>query len=173
MKQISSLIYWMQGDGRRAALFAALASASLLAIAYYFQYVVKLLPCELCYWQRKPHLVIIALGLIGFFVAKPKWRAGILALLILTALVGVGISAFHVGVEHKWWPGLSTCSAPTAVTRSLEEARALIFGGNTVVPCDQPAWVFLGISMAGWNGLATFMVALWAGYGARRSWRAA
>jgi disulfide bond formation protein DsbB len=172
MKQILNCLNWMQGDGRRAALFAALASAGLLAAAYFFQYVVKLLPCELCYWQRKPHFAIIPLGLLGFFLMQARWRFVVLGLIVLAALTNTGISIFHVGVEHHWWQGLSTCSAPTAVTRTIEEARNLIFN-STVVPCDKPAWVFLGISMAGWNGLASLAIALWAALGARRSWRAA
>lgn len=160
MKQILNLLRWMQGDGRKAALFASLGSAATLATAYYFQFVVKLLPCQLCFIGRKPHMVIIALGLIAFFMSKARIRAGVLVLMILAALAGVGISGFHVGVEHKWWRGLDSCSAPTAVTHTLEEARELIFN-STVVPCDEPAWVFLGISMAGWNGILYLMLAGW------------
>ncbi len=156
------------GNGRRAALLLALGSATLLAIVYYFQYVLRILPCELCYWQRKPHMLIIALGLAGALLVQPKARAGILALMALAAFANMGISIFHVGVEYKWWQGLATCSAPTAVTTSLEEARNLIFN-STVVPCDQPGWVFLGISMAGWNGLISLAMGVFAVLGARKS----
>ncbi len=44
-------------------LLAALGSGALLGGAYYFQYVVGLAPCEMCYWQRWPHMVAIAAGL--------------------------------------------------------------------------------------------------------------
>ena len=33
-------------------LLAVLGSGALLGGAYYFQYVVGLAPCEMCYWQR-------------------------------------------------------------------------------------------------------------------------
>jgi disulfide bond formation protein DsbB len=168
MKQLLKLYCWLQGDGRKAAAFAALASALILATAYYFQYVVKLVPCELCYWGRKPHLLLIALGLVTLAMAKPKIRAFFLSLMILAALTGVGISGFHVGVEHKWWEGLATCGAPTEVTRTIEDVRALIFE-KTVAACDTPAWVFLGLSMAGWNGVLFVMLTAWLVLALRRT----
>src|SRR5205814_10552461 len=39
----------------KIGLMAALGSGALLLGAYYFQYVEKLAPCDLCYWQRWPH----------------------------------------------------------------------------------------------------------------------
>ena len=52
-------------------LLAALGSGALLGGAYYFQYVVGLPPCDLCYLQRWPHMVAIAVVLLqqvaGYF----------------------------------------------------------------------------------------------------------
>ena len=48
----------------KLGLLAALGSGALLGGAYYFQYVVGLSPCEMCYWQRWPHMVAIAVGLL-------------------------------------------------------------------------------------------------------------
>lgn len=163
------LLNRLLGDGRLVALELALLSAVLIATVYYFQLVLKILPCELCYWQRKPHFALIPLGVIGFFLANARWRAGVLGAMAVLALANTGISIFHVGVEYHWWQGLPTCSAPTAVTTTLEQARDLIFRA-TVVPCDKPGWVFMGISMAGWNGLVSLGMAIWALLGAHRSW---
>lgn len=164
------LLDWFQGDGRKAALFTGLASAALLATAYFFEYVVRLLPCYLCYWERKPHMALIALGLVGFLISKPRLRAGILVLMMLAALGNAGLAFFHVGVEYHWWVGLPTCSAPTAITSDLESARQLVFE-STVVPCDKAAWIFLGVSMAGWNGIVCLFMAAWTAFAARRSWK--
>ena len=49
----------------KLGLLAALGSGALLGGAYYFQYGVGLSPCELCYWQRWPHMVAIAVGLLA------------------------------------------------------------------------------------------------------------
>jgi disulfide bond formation protein DsbB len=170
MKSFLSLLQWMQGDGRRAALFSALGSASVLAAAWYYEHVVKLLPCYLCYLERKPHMALIALGLPAALAKNPKARASLLAVMAVLALANTGISIFHVGVEHHWWNGLSSCSAPTAVATTLDQARNLIFG-STIVPCDKAVWFFLGISMAGWNGIISLGMALWAGFAAWRSYQ--
>lgn len=156
------------GNGRRAAALLALTSVVLLATVYFFQYVLRILPCELCYWQRKPHMLIIVLGILGALLSKPRPRAVLLALIALASFANMGISIFHVGVEYRWWEGLSSCSTPTAVTSTLEEARNLIFN-STVIPCDKPGWVFLGVSMAGWNGLASLAMGVFALLGMRRS----
>lgn len=165
---MGKLLNLLLGNGRLAALELALGSAALLATAYFFQYVLHILPCELCYWQRKPHFILIGLGLVTALVSKPGPRRALLWLMALVALANAGIAGFHVGVENKWWEGLPTCSAPTAVTSTIEEARNLIFN-STVVRCDEPGWIFLGISMAGWNGIVSLAMAVWAGMGARRS----
>ncbi len=169
MKAFLKLLDWMQGDGRRAAVFSALGSAGILAAAYFYQYVIKLLPCALCYMERKPHMAIIGLGLVAALIHKPKIRAGLLALMALAALGNAGLSLFHVGVEQHWWTWESSCTTPNLSTNDLAAARALIFE-STVVPCDKAVWWFLGISMAGWNGIISLFMAAWAGFAARRSW---
>jgi disulfide bond formation protein DsbB len=44
----------------------------------------------------------------------------------------------------------------------MASLKALLNGGGVKMPaCDRPAWVFLGLSMAGWNTLASIgLVAL-------------
>jgi len=49
----------------KLGLAAALGSGALLGGAYYFQYVMGLSPCEMCYWQRYPHMVAIIVGLLS------------------------------------------------------------------------------------------------------------
>lgn len=156
------------GDGRLAALELALVSIALLVTVYYFQYVLKILPCELCYWQRKPHFILIPVGLAAFFVRHTGWRAALLAVMSFLMLVNTGLAGFHVGVEYHWWKGLDTCSTPTIDATTIEAARDLIFN-STVIPCDKPGWVFFGISMAAWNGLFSLGMAGWAALGALRS----
>ena len=42
-------------------LLAALGSMGMLGGALYFQYVVGLAPCEMCHWQRWPHIASIVM----------------------------------------------------------------------------------------------------------------
>jgi disulfide bond formation protein DsbB len=137
----------------RIGLCAFLGSAALLGGAYYFQYVVGLPPCEMCWWQRYPHMVAIVAGLIA--VAAPGhskvalWFALIaIAALAVTAALGV----FHAGVEYRWWPGPQACTGAIPRGLSVEQLRKYLLGAK-MIRCDEAAWTMWGISMAGWNAI--------------------
>jgi disulfide bond formation protein DsbB len=94
---------------QRRGVGAAAGSAALLLAALGFQYIGGLAPCPLCIWQRWPHGVAVALGLLLL-----AWPARGLALLgALAALTTSGIGVYHAGIEAGWWPGPATCTAPT------------------------------------------------------------
>jgi disulfide bond formation protein DsbB len=80
--------------------------------------------------------------------------------------VGAAIAGFHAGVEYGFWEGLPGCTAPGIEKgMSVEEVKELLAARTNVVPCDEPAWSFLGISMAGYNmlvSLALAAAAIWA-----------
>ena len=154
----------------RAPLLLALAAACVLGAAYIAQYGFGLDPCRLCLWQRHPYMAAIALGLLGAGLAsRPAHRRGVLAALALTFLAGAGMAGFHVGVEQGWWAGLPGCSTP-AIEKgmSVEDLRAVLEARTQVVPCDEPAWTLLGISMAGYNAAVALGLALFAAGAARR-----
>src|SRR5260370_18229115 len=94
-------------------LIAALGSGALLLGAYYFQYVEKLAPCDMCYWQRWPHMAAIAVGLAaGASFLQPR-LALVFALLAITALlVTAGLGVFHARVDPHWWGGPHARSGP-------------------------------------------------------------
>lgn len=144
----------------KLGLAAALGSAALLSGAYYFQYVVGLSPCEMCYWQRWPHMVAIVVGLLA--VASFAWPR--LALVFMLAAIGAlivtaGIGVFHVGVEYHWWAGPQACSGTVPQGLTAEQLKTYLFSAK-MVRCDQTAWAMWGISMAGWNAILSGALAL-------------
>jgi disulfide bond formation protein DsbB len=143
----------------RLGLLAALGSGALLGGAYYFQYVVGLPPCEMCYWQRWPHMVAIVAGLGALgSLAWPR-LALVLALTAIAALVVTSaIGVFHVGVEYNWWQGPQACSGNIPRGLSPEQLKKYLFGAK-MVRCDQTAWAMWGISMAGWNAILSAALA--------------
>jgi disulfide bond formation protein DsbB len=149
--------------------FVAVASIAVLGTALSSQYIGGLRPCELCYWQRYPYWATIALGVAGVALARRSVNltAGLAALAGLVFLVGAGIAFFHVGVEQHWWAGTSACGATGGPILSLEDLRRQLEAAP-IVRCDEPAWTMLGISMAGYNMLASLALAAIALVGARR-----
>ena len=87
-------------------------------------------------------------------------RAGLAFLLIvLFAIITAAIAGYHVGVEQQFWPGPSSCSGTVAAISTADMLDRLL--ATPVVKCDEIAWSFAGVSMAGWNmllsaGLAGF-----------------
>ena len=152
-------------SANRFGLIVAAVSAATLGAAFIAQYGFGLQPCELCLWQRWPYAVAILLGLGAALL--PRRRAPLLGLAALSFASGGGIAIFHVGVEQHWWQGLASCSgAPTP--NSIEALRTQLMTAP-VSRCVEPAFRFLGLTMAGWNVLWSALLAVTTAFAARRA----
>jgi len=149
----------------RSGLFVALAAAGTLALVLIAQYGFGLPPCEMCHWQRWPHIAALVFGLGALLL--PRWRAQLLGLAALSFAITGGIGVFHAGVEWKWWQGLTSCSSTTTAS-SLDALRAQLMAAP-VVRCDEAAIRVLGLSMAGWNALWSAALAIFALLAAKRA----
>jgi len=142
------------------AIFA-LSSATLLG-AWYFELVLKLSPCPLCLEQRLPYHIVIPLSLLMAMAALVRAPQKLIAVgfvaIMAAVLCGAGLGAYHAGVEWHWWPGPTDCSGPvtdfTAKGPLLDQLRSI-----HVVRCDDAAWRFLGLSLAGYNVLISLLLA--------------
>jgi disulfide bond formation protein DsbB len=147
----------------RWRLFAVLASAAMLATAHAFETFGGYAPCTLCLRQREVYWTALGLGLALMVVVRlpngARWRQASGWLLALVFLVGVGIATYHAGAEWKFWPGPQACASAGAGV----DAAALsdFLAGEKVRPpaCDEAAWVFAGLSMAGWNAVISLGLA--------------
>lgn len=137
---------------RTAALSLALAAVAILLAVLAFQYISGLPPCPLCVWQRWPYVGVVLLGLVGWRW-QPRPLLGIIALLLLTT---AGIGVYHVGVEQGWWALPAGCAAG-ADAQSIEDLKRIL--AEAPPACDQVAFTFLGLSLAGWNVLAGIALA--------------
>ena len=163
---------WIDRAHAEPAAAAALAifviSAATLAGAWYFQLVVGLPPCPLCLEERIAYHIVIPLSLLmaiaALVRAPPKLLMVGFAVIIVAMACNVALGAYHAGVEWHWWAGPTDCTGP------LTDLRA---GGSLlnslqsihVVRCDEAAWRFLGISLAGYNALISLLLAALAAFG--------
>ena len=146
------------------------ASAAVLGTALLSQYWGGLAPCELCLLQRWPWSIAIVISLIALLVGSRPALPWIAVLLMLTYAAGAAVAFYHAGVEHKWFAGPSACTTSGAVPATLEEMRRRIMGTEPVL-CDQVQWSLLGVSLAGWNLLASLGMAAICGWVAARTRR--
>jgi len=149
------------------AIFAL--SAATLGGAWFFQLVVKLPPCPLCLEERIPYHVVIPLSLLLLIAAlvhaPPKLLTVGFVAIAVAMLCGAALSAYHAGVEWRFWPGPTDCSGPVT---DLKAGGALLnqLQSINVVRCDEAAWRLFGISLAGYNALISLALAAIAGFGA-------
>jgi disulfide bond formation protein DsbB len=128
-------------------LIALLLPLALLAGAFGSEYLGRLVPCEMCWWQRYAHLAALPLAALAFTGAAESSRSRAFTLLAALAIAASGaIGVYHAGVELKIFEGFTQCTATGAVTLQ-DIIRA------PLIRCDQVQWSFLGISMAGWNAI--------------------
>ena len=147
-------------------------SLGALAAALASQYWGDLQPCVLCIYQRYAYLGAAAFGLLGL-IAGPRTgaRRAAVALAGLAFLTGAAIAAFHVGVEQQWWRGTAGCHAPAFdPNASIAELRQQLLE-TRFIPCDEVPWSLFGISMAGYNVLASLGLALASFWAARNTGR--
>ncbi|MBT8411725.1 MAG: disulfide bond formation protein B [Octadecabacter sp.] len=131
-------------------IIAATGSASLLGGAWIFQ-ALGYAPCAMCIWQRYPHGVAIAVGILVLVGLRHP-----IMYLIGAAAAGTtsALGLYHTGVERDWWEGPTSCAGTGLDLSNMSAADLLSTDtGPTIVLCDQVVWQFLTLSMASWNAL--------------------
>ena len=149
----------------RWLLWALFSSALMLAIAHAFETFGGYAPCTLCLRQREVYWLAGSVAIVGLVVEQlsplKRWVWLFQAALALIFAVGMAVAVYHSGAEWKFWPGPTTC-ASTGAAVSLDSLTAIANGTAKIKPpaCDEAAWRFLGISMAGWNALISLELAV-------------
>jgi disulfide bond formation protein DsbB len=148
---------------RRWPLAALAISAAMLGVAHAVQTFGGLAPCHLCLEQREVYWWAMAVAVIAVLAGLVRRAAPIprIASLVLAGIFAWGtyLAVFHAGAEWKFWSAPVTCSSTGQV--SLAQLKALLSGAGPRQPaCDVAPWRLLGLSMAGWNAVASVILVL-------------
>ena len=130
----------------------------MLGGALLSQYWGGLAPCELCLLQRWPWVAAILISLIAIMVGSRSALPWVALLLAAVFAIGSALAFYHVGVEKHWFAGPNACTGAATAADTVEALKARILG-QMPVRCDEPAWSLWGISLAGWNLLASLVMA--------------
>jgi disulfide bond formation protein DsbB len=155
-----------------AAAIITIVGALTICGFFFFQYVLGYPPCPLCLDQRNAYYVSVplaALLLLGTnHGASSKVMIAGFAVIVAVMLWNTGLSIYHAGVEWKFWPGPIDCSGPI---NSLGSAGNMLkqLQDIRIVRCDEAAWRFLGISLAGYDVMVSLFLAAVAAWGAKAS----
>ncbi|MBI5166057.1 MAG: disulfide bond formation protein B [Magnetospirillum sp.] len=129
-----------------SALILAACLASLAA-ALVAQYGFGLQPCILCLTQRVPF--VFAALLCAAALVRPGRARMLVGMAGAVLAVNAAIAFYHVGVERHWWE-FAVCGGDASETVNLDDIAAAMSRPVTV-RCDQPAWAWHGVTMAGLN----------------------
>lgn len=143
---------------RAFAAAVLLASAAVLGAALLSQYWGGLRPCELCLWQRWPWAAAITIALLALFGGGRGALPWLALALAAVFAIGIGLASYHVGVEQRWFAGPTACTASAAKPTTLEELKRQL-SATAPVLCDKVQWSLFGVSLAGWNLVASLGMA--------------
>ncbi|WP_018235405.1 disulfide bond formation protein B [Ensifer sp. BR816] len=155
------------------ALIVTLGMAATVGGALGFEHIGGYIPCALCLLQRDPYYYAIPLGILAIATSVlklPAWTTRALLLLVgILMLTGAGIGVYHAGAEWHFWEGPSTC-ATTAQGISSNVGDLLgDLDAKHAPSCTEAALRILGLSFAGWNVIASLILAAIALRGAAKA----
>jgi len=137
---------------RQGNLLGFAAALSLLAYAYYAQFVLHLEPCPLCIFQR---VGVFAIGLVFLIAAVHDpvgWARRVYAsLLALSALATIGVAVRHLYIQSLPEGSVPSCGASLDFMLkvfSLSEVLVKVLTGSG--ECAKVTWAFLGLAMPAW-----------------------
>ena len=135
-----------------------LISSFMLISAFYLEYFHGALPCDLCITQRWFHGVIITYSLIIIFIIN-KISISKKLLLFGGGILWLSSSAaglYHFGIEMSFWTGPDGCSSN--IDFSKDTLTYLL--EKSPIKCDEIMFEIFGLSLAGWNAVASFFMFL-------------
>lgn len=144
---------------RNLLILLSSASFAALASAYIAQYFFDIEPCNLCFYQRKPFLAIVATAVLTLTYFKSE-KSKRIALYLCTILlvVNFSIALYHSGVEKKFFSGPTTCASDHLNSASTLEELQDVLMKTKAVRCDEPTFFVLGLTMANWNLIYCFLL---------------
>lgn len=145
---------------RTGALALLIAAASILT-ALASQYLGGLQPCELCLEQRYAYYAgvpLLFLTLVALSAGQIRIATLLFVVVALMFFANTALGIYHAGVEWRFWTGPAACTGSQSLTTNAGGLLESLKQTN-VVRCDEAAWRMFGLSMAGWNAIASLIIA--------------
>jgi disulfide bond formation protein DsbB len=151
---------------------ALLLAAAAILTALGSQHLGGLQPCELCLEQRYAYYAGVPLlffALVTLSAGHVRTAVFLFVLVSLAFMGNTALGVYHAGVEWQFWPGPAACTGSQQLTTNAGNLLDALQQTN-VVRCDQAAWRMFGLSMAGWNAIASLLIAFLALRAANEAW---
>ena len=127
-------------------------SAFILLIVYYLELFLGVEPCKLCIYQRFPYFIAILLATSFLLIKNQKFKKLTFLFFILIFFSSLIMSVHHFGIEKNLWNALSSCEANNKILTNSADLKEYLLNKNYV------SFKFLGISLAGYNIIVSFVL---------------
>jgi disulfide bond formation protein DsbB len=153
----------LKSPAYRAGAATLFAAAGVILAALAFEHLGGYEPCPLCVQQRYAYYFAIPTLFVALMLVAAE-RTRLAAALFLAVALAFGANAalgsYQAGAEWKLWPGPESCAASSQPLSNSVDELAKRLAETRPVACDVPSWMFLGLSFAGWNAVASLFLAL-------------
>ncbi len=147
----------------RRALVLLVVSAATIGGAWFTEYVLGYIPCKLCLLQRWPYYFGVPLAAFAWVIAGPmRMRLAArpaFAMLAAIFMISVALGVHHAGVEWGWWLGPADCGGKISLGPANVNDLLTAVSNTRIVSCIEAPFRILGLSLAGWNSLISFVLA--------------
>ena len=123
--------------------------------ALYIEHILSIPACKLCLYQRIPYILSIIICFFGYFFSKNNIWA---YLLVLTFLISIAISGYHIGIENNIFSEFSGCTNENLNTTDKE--RLLKSLNNFLPNCSVVNFNIFGFSLATINFILSIALTL-------------
>ena len=133
--------------------FILLLCITSILYAFFVEYFLGYEPCILCKYQRAPYFLGLIIGFFGFF--KPS-NTKIMIYILLTFLISMTLSGYHVGVERELYQSVFNCSDNNL---GVLEKGKLLESLEVINPdCRNVNFAVFGVSLATINLILSFVI---------------
>ena len=134
-------------------LLILLVCSIILLTAYYIEYGLNEDPCKLCVYQRIPYFAGIFFSLFGLICRN---KIFFLYLVILTFLISLILSGYHVGIENEIFQEFSGCTSNN--TNLIIKEEILDSLNILSLSCKNVNFKLFGLSLATLNLFTSFFI---------------
>ena len=135
-----------------------LLSTISLFFAYFVEYSLKHLPCNLCLIERVPYMLTIILSFLVLILSK--YERVILVFIGLFFVFGTFVSFYHFGIEQGFFNESLVCELSGISVKPMSAEELLKELGTERISCKNVTFRIFGISLATLNTITSLVVSV-------------
>lgn len=137
-----------------------LICVGVLVAAYIMEHFFGVLPCQMCLYERNVFMAAGAFSFLSFFLLPVRFHPLALIILGFIFMGGALLAGYHVAIQQHWVSLPTFCASNDFSALDSVEALREQMLKTPFVRCDKVTWSLFGLSLAAYNALLSFVLAL-------------